>query len=861
VLGLTDLDYSSSGFCWTLLSGGRDVRQRAYHLQLGFSADFSLLLWDSGETVSEASCYVPYAGPAMPYCEALYWRVRVWDDNGGDSGWSVAQQILTGPDPEDFGAIFITPDMPGDAALSKGKLLRRPFEVGGEVKRAVAYVTALGLYELWINGARVGDALLAPGWTEYRKRLLYQTWDVTPLLRPGENAVGAMLGAGWYKGDLAGWIGLRGVYGERTALLMRLELLYADGRRETVATDARWRCSDGPILFSELYHGEIYDARLEQPGWDSAGFDDSGWSPVEPFPLPFTDCSPQILRPQEGPPIRRQEELPAQRVITTPKGETVLDFGQNLAGWVRFAARGQAGDTVRLRHAETLDREGNFYTENLRSAKCEITYTLRDDAPVIFEPHFTFQGFRYAQVLSYPGQVLAEDFSAVAVHSDMRRAGHFECSHDLLNQLHHNILWSLKGNFVGVPTDCPQRDERLGWTGDAQIFIRTSTYLMDTRAFFIEWLRDLRAAQFENGAVPYVVPDILTGKFIEGDVVSNAEAVSGWGDAAAICPWALWLAYGDKAALAECYGSMKAWVGYIQARATGGLLWDNDYQLGDWVALDAEEGSYYGATDTSLIATAYYALCTDILRRAAVVLDKPADAARYQALRRDIGDAYAGAFFSPDGRLTSPTQTAHILSLAFDLTPPAHRARTIGGLLALLKENGGHLNTGFLGTPYFCQVLADNDCLEEAYDLLLKEDYPSWLYQVKKGATTVWEHWDGIKPDGSMWSPGMNSLNHYAYGAVGEFLYRVVGGIDICEDAPGYKRIKIQPRPGGGLTWADTSVRTPYGKVGAAWRIDGHVFSLTVDIPHNTSAEIILPDGTVQETGSGRHHLSCAIAV
>jgi len=495
----------------------------------------------------------------------------------------------------------------------------------------------------------------------------------------------------------------------------------------------------------------------------------------------------------------------------------------------------------------------------LRAARNEIHYTLHGRGNETFEPHFTFQGFRYVCIDKWPGDANPENFEAVVVHSDMKRIGQFECSNPLLNQLHHNILWGLKGNFVDVPTDCPQRDERMGWTGDAQVFIRTSTYLMDVNGFFIKWLRDLRAAQFENGAVPFVVPDVLTGNFGDGDIISNAEAVSGWGDAAVICPWALWLAYGDEEVLRESYDSMKAWVEYIRNRATDGLIWNRDFQLGDWVALDAKEGSYFGATATDLIATAYYAKCTEILAETADILRKIEDKKLYAALLADIKEAYVNEFFTPNGRLCSNTQTAHILSLAFSMTPEKFKKRTVQGLLQLLKENDGHLTTGFLGTPYFCQVLADNGCLDEAYDLLLKEDYPSWLYQITKGATTVWEHWDGIKPDGSMWSANMNSFNHYAYGSVGEFLYRVVAGIDTHPVHTGYRHINMRPQPGGGLTYAKSSVDTPHGIAAIAWKIETGRFIFNAIVPNNSTATITLPDGRVHEVGPGEHSYSCSL--
>ena len=854
MLSLSHLGYDSSGFSWIIESDRTNVVQTMYQLQVSLHQDFTSSFYDTGEISSCSSVCVPAVGLDLPSSETVYWRVKVWDNHDEDSGWSDPQVIITNPNQKEWKAKFITPETSEDASLAKGKLLRKEFDIDSEITRATVYATALGIYELHINGQRVGDALLTPGWTEYEERLLYQTWDVTALLKKGKNAVGAVLGSGWYKGDLAGWLGRRNIYGDRNAFFMQLDIRYENDKKQVEITNDNWKHSDGPIIFSELYHGETYDAREEKHGWNTADYNDNSWTKAE-----VLDVDYKKLAPQDGQLVKRQDILPVKEIIVTPEGETVLDFGQNLVGWVRFTVSGKKGDTVKLRHAEVLDHNGNFYTANMRDARNEILYMLKGDKNEVFEPHFTFQGFRYVSVDEWPGTINPEDFKAVVIHSDMNRVGEFECSHELLNKLHHNILWGLKGNFVDIPTDCPQRDERLGWTGDAQVFARTSTYLMDTRTFFIKWLRDLRISQKESGAVPHVVPDILSGKFTEDDVNENVDSVSGWGDAAVICPWAMWLAYGDKKALGECYESMKAWVDFIRNRATDGLIWNTDFQLGDWVALDAKEGSYFGATATDLIATAYYAKSTEILAKTAEILGFYDDKVSYESLLKNIKDAYAKEFFSHTGRLVSPTQTAHILSLAFDMTPEDYKKRTIQGLLKLIEDNDGHLTTGFLGTPYFCQVLADNGCLKNAYDLLLKEDYPSWLYQITKGATTVWEHWDGIKPDGSMWSDKMNSFNHYAYGSVGEFLYRVVAGIDTDLERTGYKHIVIKPQPGGGITHTRAKVLTPYGDASIKWDIKNSVFSLNAVIPHNSSATITMPDGTKNDVGSGAYSFSCKI--
>jgi len=855
MLTLTRLVFDASGFSWVLDSDRMAVVQTGYRVQVACDAAFDEIFWDSGDVESGDSIHVAYGGAEMPCSSVLYWRAMAVDNHGDKSGWATGKPIITGI--KSWTATFVSAETDDDAMHSAGKMLRKDFILNGGIKQAVVHVTALGIYELSLNGQVVGDAVLAPGWTEYDKRLLYQSWDVTALLNDGENTVGAMVAPGWYKGDL-GWQslrdgkGLRNVYGKRTALLMQLEVQYNNGSKETITTGEGWKYADGPVKFSEIYHGEMYDARLEQCGWNKPNFNDAHWKTAE-----ILDRSTSSVVPQDGAIVRRQEMLSAKAFIITPKGERVINFGQNISGWVRFTVSGNAGDIVKLRHAEVLDSAGNFYTENLRRARNEIVYTLKGVGEETFEPHFTFQGFQYVCVDVYPGEINIEHFKAVVIHSDMPRMGTFASSHKLLNQLHANILWGLKGNFVDIPTDCPQRDERMGWTGDAQVFVRTSAYLMDTKAFFRKWLRDLRAAQFENGGVPMVVPDVLTGYFGDGDVIAQSGAVTGWGDAAVICPWVIYQAYGDVSILEENFTAMKAWVEFIRNRSTDGLLWNTDYQLGDWVALDAKEGSYFGATATDLIATAYYAKCAEIVAKTAALLGHTDDKNNYTTLHNHIKTAYRDEFFSKTGRLVSPTQTAHILSLAFGLTPPEYVKRVTNDLLGLLKDNGGHLTTGFLGTPYFCQVLADNGCLNAAYELLLLEDYPSWLYQVTKGATTVWEHWDGIKPDGTMWSANMNSFNHYAYGSVGEFIYRVIAGIDTDEKHPGYKKMVIAPRPGGGISFAKTSLMTPYGEAATDWHVDGGKFVLNVTVPHNATAGVTLPDGVNYEVGSGVHEFIC----
>ncbi|MGE5598675.1 MAG: family 78 glycoside hydrolase catalytic domain, partial [Bacteroidota bacterium] len=595
---------------------------------------------------------------------------------------------------------------------------------------------------------------------------------------------------------------------------------------QVVATDRTWKAAAGPILMSEIYHGETYDARRERPGWDAAGYDDADWHAVR-----ILDAPKSVLVAQENVPVKRIEEIEPAGLFRTPAGDLVVDMGQNMVGWVRLRVSGPRGGRVVLRHGEVLDKDGNFYAANLRSARQTVEYILKGEGEECFEPHFTFQGFRYVKVEEFPGEPDASNFRGIVVHSAMERTGEFSCSHAEINQLQHNILWGLKGNFVDVPTDCPQRDERLGWTGDAQVFIRTACFLMNAAPFYAKWLKDLRADQREDGGVPHVIPDVLG---------EENHSSSGWADAAVICPWTVYLSYGDERILAEQYDSMKSWVEYVRAKAENGLIWRSGFHFGDWVALDAKEGSYFGATAVDLIATAYYAHSAGILAKAARVLGREEDVRSYRELRDRIAAAFRAEFFTPAGRLAVPTQTAHVLALVFGLAPEEYRRRTVDTLVRYLEENGWHLTTGFLGTPHLLHALSANGRLDAAYRLLQQTDYPSWLYQVARGATTIWEHWDGIKPDGSFWSPEMNSFNHYAYGAVGDWLYRVAAGIEVDEERPGYKHILIKPQPGGELSFARAELASMYGLIRSAWTKEGGRTRLRVTIPPNTTASVIL---------------------
>ncbi len=752
------LDVKSPRISWQIQAVGRGVMQTAYRIQVRCDGkDYDSALWDSGKVESDQSVHVPYQGPALKPRTRYYYRVKVWDNRGKESDWSGEAFWETGiMGPDGWKARWITPDIEMDPAKDEPcPMLRKSFKLRSGIKRARAYATSLGLYELYINGQRVGDWLLTPGWTSYRKRLQYQAYDVTPMLAEGENAIGAILGDGWYKGRLA-WEKNRNIYGDRVALLVQLHVTYEDGSEDLVISDESWKSSQGPILLSEIYDGEIYDARLEKAGWNRVGFDDGDWAGVKTLEYPF-----DILVAQENVPVRRIQEIKPVEILKTPAGETVIDMGQNMVGWVKFAVTGKAGDEVVLKHAEVLDKDGNFYTANIRTAKQTIHYILKGGGKEVFEPHFTFQGFRYVKVEKYPGKLSLDNFTGVVIHSDMEPTGDFECSNELINKLQHNILWGQKGNFVDVPTDCPQRDERLGWTGDAQVFIRTACFNMNVAPFFTKWLRDLEADQLPNGAVPHVVPNVL-GK--------DAAGSAAWADAAAICPWTIYICYGDRGLLEERYESMKAWVEYIRKQGDNEYLWNTGFHFGDWLGLDAHEGSYVGATARDFIATAFYAYSTSILVKTARVLGKKDEEKEYSELYHKILENFRREFVTPNGRLAVSTQTAHVLALMFDLVEEKDKERTVEELVKLLKERKYHLTTGFVGTPYLCHVLTRYGKNDVAYKLVTQTDFPSWLYQVTKGATTVWEHWDGIKEDGTFWSADMNSFNHYAYGSIGDWL-------------------------------------------------------------------------------------------
>jgi alpha-L-rhamnosidase len=840
------IDARKPRLSWQLRADRRGVAQTAYQVRVARSeADLQSarrLVWDSGRIATSDSIHRVYGGPVLESGQRYFWSVRVWDEAGTESAWSVPAHWEMGLlNASDWRAEWIEPGLPDDVSKpGPVPMLRREFRLAGPVARARAYVTSHGVYEMHLNGRRVGDQVLAPGWTSYKKRLQYQTYDVTDLLQAGHNAVGVLLGNGWYRGEI-GFSGQRNFYGDRVALLVQIAVTYRNGRQEIVGSDASWKASTGPILMSEIYHGETYDARLERSGWTQPGFDDGQWTGVR-----AAGHTTETLLAPAGPPVRRMEELRPVKVFKTPGGDTVIDMGQNMVGWLRLKVRGPAGSTVTLRHAEVLDRQGNFYTENLRRAQQTLRYTLKGGQEETFEPHFTFMGFRYVAVDGYPGELTTDSLTGVVVYSAMPPTGELDTSSAPVNQLQRNIVWGQRGNFLDVPTDCPQRDERLGWTGDAQVFCRTAAFNMDVAGFFTKWVKDVEADQLPNGSVPHVIPDVLSNQ------KRPQAGAAGWADAAVIIPWTMYLAYGDTRILEEQYASMARWVDYMRARAGDDHVWTGDFHFGDWLAFASTSAAYPGATTgTDLIATAFYAHSTDLLRRISLVLGKEAEAARYADQLAKIKSAFRREFVTDTGRVGENTQTAYVLALEFDLLPDDLRPIAAKRLADEVRSRR-HLTTGFLGTPYLCHVLARHGYLSEAYALLEREDYPSWLYPVKQGATTIWERWDGRKPDGSFQDRGMNSFNHYAYGAIGDWMYRVMAGIELDAAAPGYKHVRIQPQPGGRFTGVKASYKTMHGTVSSAWSIKEGTFDLSIEVPANTRATVRLPNArlaTVTESG------------
>jgi alpha-L-rhamnosidase len=823
-------------------------------------------LWDSGRVESSSTCHVPYAGKPLTSRQRVWWKVRTFDSDGIGSAWSRATYFEMGLlAPEDWRARWIAaPLMGGKRTPAQVPALRRAFDLPQDVGAARLYVTALGAYDVEINGVRALDVELAPGWTDFSKRVRYRAFDVTRLLRSGDNAIGVLLGDGWYCGTLG--LSERQQYGDRPQLLAQLEITLVDGTPVRIVSDDLWTWHRSPILYSDLLLGESVDARQRSGGWSAPGYDAVGWSPVEV--MPKTDIR---IDASVAPPVRVIERRTPIAPATLRVGELgtirlIYDFGQNLVGRVRVKVRAPRGTLLEIRHAERLDANGDLYVANLRKAAAIDLYTCGGDADgEIFEPRFTFHGFQFVEIAGRFDAAAIDDVGASVLGSALTEIGEFECDHALLNQLQSNIAWSQRGNFIDVPTDCPQRDERLGWTGDAQLFARTAAFNFDVAAFYSKWLVDVADAQAPSGAVPPVAPVPPTLDILRGD------GGPAWADAIVIVPWTLYRCCGDRRVLERHYDAMKAFVDNVEARFPTLIRADAAREawqgFGDWLAADpAPTGDpRFGATSKELIGTAYFCYSAKLLARVAGVLGNVSDLEHYEGLAQRVRAAFRRRFVTPEGRLVSETQTAYVLVLQFALLDRSEIDHAVAALVKDIEARGHHLSTGLVGTPHLLQVLTHHGRLDVAYRLLLQTSAPSWLYAVTQGATTVWERWDGWSESNGFQDAAMNSFNHYAFGAVGEWLYGTLAGLELDPDlAPirnAYRRARIQPRPprlehfpnGLPVRYASAALDSMHGRYEVSWRIENGVFALTVRIPPNCSAKVILPNDEAHDVVAGRH--------
>jgi alpha-L-rhamnosidase len=896
------IDASNPRLSWILSSDQRGERQTAYQILVASSLDLLNAntgdLWDSGKVISDETSQIAYGGEPLGSRQNCFWKVRTWDHDGNPSAWSstarwqmgllqpsdwkaewiaakapdaistipliirratyeaiegsgeadvtaavvshvkkyhlniVADNRTLGVDPAqnvakrlrveyEYGGKSFTNEIDENQTLilpkqsSSLQYFRKPFELKSPIQRAVLYATALGLYDVHINGQRVGDHVLAPDWTDYRKRVRYQAYDVTALLKPGANAIAALLANGWYSGHIGN--GGYQFFGKSPAFFAQLEVTYANGHTEQVVTDDSWKSHDSPTLSSDFMLGEDYDARLELKGWDKPGLRERKWVPVAVRDEPSLQLESQVMEP-----VRQICEMKPKTVTEPKPGCWVYDLGQNMVGVVQLKVSAPAGTRITLRHAEMLNPDGTIYTKNLRGAPSIDHYICKGDGVEIWQPRFTFHGFRYVEISGMTNQPDSDAVTGIVIGSDTPRTGEFTCSDPRINQLQSNIQWGQRGNYISVPTDCPQRDERLGWMGDAEVFIHTATYNADVAAFFTKWLVDVDDGQSPAGSFSDVSPNTM-----------NWGGVPAWGDAGVICPWTIYEAYGDKHILEQHLPAMTKWVEYLRAHSTN-LIRDkdrgNDY--GDWLSIEAD-------TPKDLIGTAFFAYSTHLLAKSYSALGRGEEADKYEHLFEDIKVAFNKRYVAADGRIQGNTQCAYAMALKFELLPDDLQPKAAQYLEDDIKAKGWHLSTGFVGVSYLLPVLTQAGKADTAYRLLLQDTFPSWLFSVKRGATTIWERWDGWTPEKGFQDPGMNSFNHYSLGSCGEYLFGYIGGIRPA--SPGFKTILIDPVIRDGLTWADTSFNSIHGKIATKWKVEGKQLALEVVVPANTTATVCVP--------------------
>ncbi|MCE5184873.1 MAG: glycoside hydrolase family 78 protein [Planctomycetaceae bacterium] len=854
------IDETRPRLSWIIESDRRGACQSAWRVRAAscarLLAEGKADLWDSGRVEDDRTAHIVYEGVPLTSRQECHWQVQAWDDRGTsimsepafwtmgllkDRDWQ-ADWIAADPDYLDRADHAIKPTItePGTPPW-----FRKVFTANGGIRKAVLYASARGLLEMHINGRRIGDDLFMPEWTDYDKRIHYRTYDVTEMIEPGPNVLGAILGDGWYSG-FVGWQETRGRYGLQNSLLVQLELTLADGSTQTVSSDSSWKCAAGPVLSSDFMMGETYDARFELTGWERPDYADEAWSRVLTVEAPAAR-----LAAQRSEPVGIVETIKPVSVHESSPGVWVYDLGQNIAGWVRLKIDAAAGTRITLRHGERLNPDGTLYTENLRRAKATDVFIASGHGEEIWQPRFTFHGFQYIELTGLDCCPPDGMVTGCVIQSDTPPAGSFDCSHPLVNRLWLNGLWSQKDNFLSVPTDCPQRDERLGWTGDAQVFARTASYNMDVAAFFTKWMTDVEDAQTPEGIFPETAPRLREDKNFVG--LDGLGGAAGWADAGIIFPWMLWRVYGDTRIIERHYRAMMAWLDYIQRTNPNGI---RDRELsnnfGDWLCIPSDTTFRTQSPMKTLLATAYWADDAAKLSRMARAIGRDEDAARFEVMFEQVRQAFQKEFLLQDGRLAVDTQTAYLLALAFDLLPERVRGRSAEHLIENIKNLNWHLSTGFIGISYLNPILTAIGRADVAWRLLLNEDYPSWLYPVLHGATTIWERWNGWTAEDGFFNPQMNSFNHYSLGSVGEWLYRCAAGIELDADVNGFKKFVLKPYPTESLDYAGAQYRSIHGLIKSRWQRRGNQLTYEVTVPANTTAIVHVPSdpGTpIQESG------------
>lgn len=815
-------------FSWQLPIGTNS--QTAYQIVVKSAA----ANWDSGWVESDQTVFVPYQGEALSSRNQIQWRVRFKDRSGLESAWSKSAKLELGLlSKADWKAKWIRPAAVAPPEVEKVSLLRRSFQVDGQVQQARLYVTARGVFEVNLNGKKVGQDHFANGFTSYSNRLDSLTYDITDQLKPGDNSLDALLGYGWYAGRF-GWRGQRQVYGKHPELILQIEITLKDGTKQIIVSDENWQATlNGPILSSSIYDGEHFDAR-------------KNWSNFEPV-ISESKLGDARIVPKPFAPVREIQTLPVREITQPEPGRFVFDLGQNMVGWPRLKIPAVKGQPVTIRFAEMLNSDGTVHTENYRAAKSTDSYIANKSENIVWEPKFTFHGFRYVELSGLPEGVKPERdwVTGVVLHSDIPKIGSFESSHEKLNQLQSNITWGQRGNFLDIPTDCPQRDERAGWTGDAQAFGPTAMFNYDCRAFWKSWLASMRDDQKKNGSLPHVIP-----------ALNKQGGSPGWVDAATFIPWEYYVRTGDQEVLVENYQMMEKLVGWYRRQTVNGLI-PNIKGFGDWLQPYAKDQR--GDTPHPLLALAFYGRSCQILADSATILGKIEDAKKFTAEADSIKATFAKHYFDEDMKLQNApeTQTAYLLAIAFDLIPDSKKDLATKHLARLVDEADGHLRTGFLGTPYIVSVFDQMGKTDIAISLLLKETYPSWFYSINQGATTMWERWNSYsKKDGFSGDP-MNSLNHYAYGAIGQWMYERLAGLSPDPANPGYKHFFVRPIFPQQLEWARAELKTAYGTASSHWTREGGTVALTVVVPPNTTATIEFPNGrTSEKVTAGTHQFS-----